>query len=61
MESHEGLSPQIETAVTIKDAVEEALRRGYPVEIPGYTVGKPPVESKYRLLSGGAIEIMELI
>lgn len=61
MESHEGLSPGIETAITIKEVLRETLRRGYPLEIPGYTVGEPPVESKYRLISGGAIEIVELV
>lgn len=61
MESHEGLTPQIETAQTIKDAVEEAIRRGYPIEIPGRTVGEPPVESKIQFMSGGAVEHVKLM
>lgn len=60
MESHEGLSPRTDAAETLKDAVVEAMRMGFPVEIPGYTIGQPPLESKYEFMSGGATEIIKL-
>lgn len=61
MESHEGLTTQAEAAVTISELFKGSLRSGRPAEFPGATIEKNPVESRYRVKSGGAYEIIDLI
>lgn len=61
MESHESLSPQTDTAETIRSAIEEARRMGFKIKIPGHSMDKSPIESEFELSSGGAIETVKLM